>query len=194
MKIIDYLPYYLGCDVIIDPGTKKEDRGKLLGGTFVPNSINQIYYDIQTADMRDSEDEDFAMPYNDDADDPARIKPILRRLSDMTEAEIINLLNSMWPPTMEDKPKEEEYCLEVFKGDGGNLVNSDVVVGANYSVRCFEGIISIKDCGTICLYDGAGDEQEGTNIPAAYHYLLRQHFDLFNLIENGIAVDAKTIK
>jgi hypothetical protein len=30
--------------------------------------------------------------------------------------------------------------------------------------------------------------------PAGFHYLLTQHFDLFNLTENGLAVDAKTIQ
>jgi hypothetical protein len=32
------------------------------------------------------------------------------------------------------------------------------------------------------------------NPHAITHYLLRQHFDLFNLIDNNLAVDAKTIK
>jgi hypothetical protein len=91
MNLIDYIHYYIGCDVIIEPGTKKEDRGRLIGGSFIPNSINQIYYDIQTAGMRQDEGDDFAMPHNDDAEGPARIKPILRRTSDLTEDEAAQL-------------------------------------------------------------------------------------------------------
>jgi len=30
--------------------------------------------------------------------------------------------------------------------------------------------------------------------PAGFHYLLQQHFDLFGLIDAGLAIDAKTLK
>lgn len=118
----------------------------------------------------------------------------LRRLEDMKEEEMIGLLQSMWPPNLEDKPTDEEYILTIFKGDGGNLVHRDVLIGAEYNIRCFDGQITIKECGTICFYDEVGDEQEGVNAPAAYHYLLQNHFDLFGLIDAGLAIDTKTIK
>jgi hypothetical protein len=84
-KIQDYIGYYIGCEVIIDD----KERGKLFGADLVPNSCNQIYYNIQTEEMRINDGDDFCMPYNDDADEsPARIKPILRRIEDATKKEI----------------------------------------------------------------------------------------------------------
>lgn len=83
-KLKNVLHLYIGCGVIIDSG----DRGTLLGGTFVPNSAGQIYYDIQTPEMVKAEGSDFHMPYNQDADGEPRIKPILRKLEDgITEDE-----------------------------------------------------------------------------------------------------------
>jgi hypothetical protein len=117
----------------------------------------------------------------------------LRRLEDMTEEEMLTLLQLMVPDELEDKPINEEYGIEMFRNDGGNLVDANVLVGAEYSCRCYVGQITIKKCGTICAYDETGDEQELVNAPRAYHYLLRQHFDLFGLLDAGLAVDAKTI-
>jgi hypothetical protein len=83
-KLSDYIQYYIGCDVIIDG----REHGKLLGGMFIPNSVDQIYYDIQTEEMRIQDGDDFSMPYNDDPfDSEPRIKPILRRLEDVTDDE-----------------------------------------------------------------------------------------------------------
>lgn len=97
------------------------------------------------------------------------------------------------PEGMEEKPTDEEYGIEMFKNDGGNLVNADVAIGAEYTCRCYVGQITIKKCGTICAYDETGDEQELVNAPRAYHYLITRHFDLFNLIPAGLAIDIKTI-
>jgi hypothetical protein len=184
MKIQDYIHYYIGCDVIIDPGTKKEDRGKLLGGTFIPNSINQIYYGIQTAEMRDNEDEDFAMPYNDDADDPARIKPILRRLANLThdEAKHLALIYS------------GAKSVERTKGVADNWHYYFCYFGENEEGELL--IIAADGCAWYAHY--FDQEQPGhrniVNEHKAFHYLLQQHFDLFNLIDAGLAVDAKIIR
>jgi hypothetical protein len=121
-------------------------------------------------------------------------KPILHRLADLSEGNIIDLLQCMFPDEMEDKPTDDEYSINMFHADGGNLVNSDVVVGAEWNCRCMDAQISIKKCGTVCLYDEAGDEMEGNYMPRVYHYLLQHHFDIFGLIDAGLAIDSKTIK
>lgn len=192
-KIQDYLPYYVGCRVLIDD----KEYGLLTGGTFVPNSCNQIYYDIQTDEMKKNEHDDFSMPYNDDADDPeARIKPILRKLEDMSEDEMIGLLQSMVPANMEDKPVADDYDLEMFYNDDGLMVDSDIAVGANFTCICFEGQIGIKKCGSIILFEEDKDVTRGQliNTPMAFDYLLKMQFDLFGLIESGLAIDSKTLK
>lgn len=151
-----------------------------MGGTFIPNSINQIYYDIQTAEMRDNEDEDFAMPYNDDADDPARVKPILRRLEDLTEEE----MKSIW-----------QIIIKRPFPESGNIVWIDK-----------ENRTSCKRWCMMSGVDRVGIELNGNvwadcdlqhikfNPHLVAHYLLQRHYDLFNLIDAGLAVDAKTIQ
>ena len=83
IELKDVIHYYIGCNVLVDG----KEIAKFNGGTFVPNSVGQIYYDLQTKDMLE-DDPDFNMPYNDDPEmKPLRIKPILRRIEDMTDEE-----------------------------------------------------------------------------------------------------------
>jgi hypothetical protein len=126
----------------------------------------------------------------------ANIKLVLRRLEDMTEEEMIGLLQSMVPADMEDKPIDDEYGLDMFYNDDGLMVDSDIAVGANYSCRCYSAQIGIKVCGSICLFDETGKDvtrDDLTNAPQAFHYLLKEGFDLFGLIDARLAIDAKTI-
>jgi hypothetical protein len=171
MKLQDYLHYYL--------------HGKIWEAgvtTCTLMGIGDSYYTIKTK-------QGTLLTLSNRAE----IKLVLRRLEDMTEQEIISLLQSMVPTEMEDKPSDEEYGIELFRNDGGNLVDADALIGAAYTCRCYEGQISIKKCGTICAYDETGTEQELVNGPKAYHYLLTQHFDLFGLIDAGLAIDTKSL-
>lgn len=122
-----------------------------------------------------------------------RVEYALRRLEDMKHDDMLGLLQSMVPDDLEDKPVDDDYSLCMFYNDNALMVDGDVLVGADYTCICYDGQIAIKKCGTICAYDEAGDEQELVNAPKAYHYLLKQGFDLFGLIDAGLAIDAKTI-
>lgn len=174
MKLSDYLHYYL--------------YGKIweLGvSTCTLMGIGDCYYTIKTK-------QGTMLTLSN----RASIKLVLRRLEDMTEDQMIALLQSMAPADMEDKPTNEDYDLEMFYNDDGLMVDGDIAVGANYSCRCYEGQIAIKKCGTIVLYE---EDKEVTrdqliSTPLAFHYLLKQGFDLFGLIDAGLAIDAKTIK
>jgi hypothetical protein len=121
------------------------------------------------------------------------IKPVLRRLEDMTEDDMIGLLQSMVPADMEDKPTEDDYSLEMFYNDDGLMVDSDIIIGANYTCICFNGQIAIRECGSVIIFDEE-EMQRPCNIPQAFHYLLKQGFDLFGLIAKGLAVDIKNIQ
>lgn len=164
MKLIDYLHYYLGCDYWTN-----NSQGNLNAKTL-PDVIGMC-------------------------ERGKGVQLHLRRLEDMTEKEMIGLLQSMLPADMEDKPTEDDYSLEMFYNDDGLMVDNDIAVGANYSCRCYEGQIGVKLCGTIILFDETGDvtRDKLTNTPKAFHYLLQNHFDLFGLIDAGLAIDAKTI-
>lgn len=165
MKLQDYIQYYVGCRVIIDPGTTKEETGRLMGVCSVPNSINQIYYHIVTDQMAVEEDEDFCMPYNDDADEPARIKPILRKLESLTEEQVKHLIG--WD-------KLQELYVDV------SYELSKKWIAVNYSI----------DAGDEGVYNQRYVVDFNVFTPTHFHYLLRQHFDLFGLIDAGLAVDA----
>jgi hypothetical protein len=117
----------------------------------------------------------------------------LRRLEDMKEDEMVTLLTNLFPFDMDDKPTADEFSMEMFYNDDGLMVDGDVSVGANYKCRCYIGQIAIKQCGSICFFDEAGNQEHGINVPRAYHYLLTQRFDIFSLIDAGLAVDAKSI-
>lgn len=125
--------------------------------------------------------------------DRADIKLVLRRLEDMTEGEMIELLQSLVPPDMEDKPVDDEYGVEMFYNDDGLMVDGDISVGCNYSCRCYEGQVGVRICGSIILFDENGNLERVENTPNAFHYLLSKGFDLFGLIDAGLAIDIKTL-
>lgn len=91
------------------------------------------------------------------------VKPILRPLSDMTEEEAVEVAKlSEWEPHFRDvKVERTQYGDLVVRWDG-----------------CLEG-------GEVFNATGAEfycQEQ--------FHYLLSRGFDLFNLIESGLAIDS----
>jgi hypothetical protein len=122
-----------------------------------------------------------------------KFTPHLKPLSNMTEEEMIGLLLAMIPADLEDAPDADEHILEMFYNDGGNYVDADVAVGANYSVRCYEGQIAIGENGGIEMFDEEGKREKVWNQSVAFYYLLSHGFDLFSLIENGLALDATKI-
>lgn len=183
MKISDYIHYYIGCKVKATPyGGQSNiwEYGNLVG-INVHNVANVKFDNWQSvADVSTS-----------------CIKPLLRKLDNMTEEEMVGLLQSMLPDLGKEMPTPDDYSLEMFRYDGGNLVDEDIAVGANYTCICYEGSIGIKHCGTIILQDESGEDvtrEELINAPAAFHYLLRQGFDLFGLCDAGLAVDKNEIK
>jgi hypothetical protein len=124
-QLKDFIHYYIGCRCIIkweSPNGTIYDRE----GVFL------------AIDIRDK------LPYYLKSEDAAiwtdNIKPILRRLEDMTEEEIC------------------EY---------GKLVGLRT--------------------------DGVHSVYINYDTPESFHYLLTRHFDLFDLIAAGLAVDAKTL-
>lgn len=185
-KLQDYFHYYLGCRVDKDSDALDYPTIKGFHGDRV--MISEYRYKTPNCDKVFTRPEIYHFV--------GFIKPILRRLEDMTDKEMIGLLQSMTPADMEDKPTDEDYDLEMFYNDDGLMVDGDIAVGANYRCRCFEGQIGIKKCGTIILFDEVKDitRDELTNTPMAFHYLLKQSFDLFGLIDAGLAIDAKTLK
>lgn len=165
MNIKDYLKYYIGCRVLADD----KDYGDFLGGALVPNEVDQIYYDIHLDEWPEGE----IMPFNDDMSEDCRIKPILRRLEDMTEDEAINLVS--FPVGYE--------ILKVFKEPQG--------ITFDYKWRDSNPKLNNDDGYS---YSGTGVSFRSKHwTPIQFHYLLSRGFDLFGLINAGLAIDSKTV-
>ena len=178
MKIQDYIHYYIGCNVLIDQGTVNEERGRLLGVCPVPNSVNQIYYHIVTDEMAQNEGPDFCMPYNDDADSVARIKPYLRPMSSITEY-------------------EAEHLAMIYTG-ADSVKRIEGTVSNWFYFECYfngaekEILKMPKDGGPYYAHMFDDDAPGFRNIiheQHAFHYLLQNHFDLFGLIDAGLAIE-----
>lgn len=176
MNIKDYLKYYTGCDVIVDD----KDRGKLMGGDFMPNSIGQVYYYIHDYNALKDEDIDFTMPYNDEYEDAdCRIKPILRRIESLNDAdthEISKIIQDLIP------------SCNIVRDSYGNI--------EFYSIEDDGFVLTIRKNGSMdCL---CKDNREYYSYPMAeiVHYLLSLGIWLFgdDAFDNGLIIDAATIK
>lgn len=164
MKLKDYIHYYIGCPCIYymaddDP----EGYHMILGYDTIKNWLsNQEETDI---------------------------KPILRRLADMTDEEAMHIGKlaffdrDMKYPDTDYKVKKVGITIELPSAYSVSINNDwyekELRIGFN----------------TGNLWRVGNDAQERNyNQPEIFHYLLRQHFDLFNLIDNQLAIDSKTIK
>lgn len=165
-QLKDYLHLYLGCDV----------------------KCGIITIAKLTADLTDNEHISLwsvlANP---------NYKLILRPLSGMTEDEFIEAINLTAPDSVEIKPDAEDYDLELFYNDGGNMVDEDVAIGANVSCICYEGQIVFRKDGSIHCFDEDGKRENIYNMPKVYMYLLSKSFDLFGLINANLVMGKEKI-
>jgi hypothetical protein len=120
----------------------------------------------------------------------AMYKPILRLLSSMTEDELIEIIQITAPDSLKEKPTAEDYYLDIFYNDGGNAVDGDVAIGADYTCICYDGQIVVRQDGSVHFFGEDGATELVNNMPKIYTYLLSKHFDLFGLIESGEAIEA----
>jgi hypothetical protein len=120
-------------------------------------------------------------------------KPILRPLSDMREEEARYFAwlcnDSKHHLDSETRISQEEVDIELAKADGGNLLDADIEIYIGVTVRCFEGAIIIRKDGSIVIEHQDGKTEPIDDMAEKIRFLLSKHFDLFGLIEAGIAVD-----
>lgn len=162
MNIKEYLPYYIGRRVLVDG----KEYGKLIGVDLVPNSCGQIYYNIQTDEMKEVDGIDFCMPYNDDDGPECRIKPIVRRLSDITGEDVTGFAVA--------------YGMKDF-----------ICVKGNYNAPFVQMEYLQKDYEqTDYIYWYIHQLN-----PRQFHYLLKQGFWLFGdeAFERGEIIDQRTL-
>lgn len=109
-------------------------------------------------------------------------RPLLRRTQDLTE-------------------QEAEKLAMIYSGADSVKRVKGTVGNWHYFTCSFDGaesetlIISSDGCAWYAHYfdENAPGFRNIINEHEATHYLLKQHFDLFGLIDAGLAVDIKTI-
>ncbi len=175
MEIKDYLHLYLGCDVL------RPDRLTRLKMVGICGDI--IQFDTEFGEM---------------FGDAKKAKPILRPLSSMTDKEAEHFtwlcMCSEFHQDEETQTSKDEIQIELVLNDGGNFLDDDVELYIDLSVRCFAGGIAFKKDRSILLCDEDGKQLPIDDIASKIQWLLSKHFDLFGLIEAGLAIDATIIK
>jgi hypothetical protein len=169
MKIQDYLHYYIGCKVKATPYGGQANR--YIDGRLVGLNINNVAF-VKFDEWQAVADVTTTC-----------VMPILRRTADITEDEAAHLA-LIYSGTK---------TVERTKGVADNW----------YYYLCYHGdnkegellIIAADGCAWYAHY--FDKEQPGyrniINEHQAFHYLLQQQFDLFSLIDNGLAVDKNKI-
>lgn len=177
-SIKEFLKYYIGCEVLVDDN----ERGILIGADLIPNSAGQIYYNIQTDEMRLNEGQDFCIPFNDDLTDRSRIKPILRKLSSITEEEAIDIYtlerdNALHHPTDDHDVRKTPNGFIVVRLD---LIDVHIHIG--YEAQIWK---TIQPIGKKPFFE------QVNNWPAIFHYLLSKGFWLWHpeAFDKGLIIE-----
>lgn len=178
-KIEDYLHLYIGCTVFMHPN-------------FIPNakeSVGRPGYGKLTGDLlADIENKTF----------PVEPKPVLRPLTSISPEEADHFawlcMDSEFHLEKDSRITKDEIQTELVTNDGGLLLDADVNVYIGVSVRCFMGTVVIKTDGSIAVYEEDKDDYHPVdNIADKVRYLLSRGFDLFGLIDAGLAIDSTTL-
>lgn len=165
----DYLHYYLGCEVVTNSGTNVlRDSKQSRVATFVG------FADYHRLDCR--------LAFRAGPEGRCNtylLKPLLRPLSDMTEDEAADVYmierdRILHSPTNDvDVRQRTDFGWVVTRLDHLNI---GLLI--KYDGVCYK-VINEGKRPTI---------EPAMNQPLIFHYLLSKHFDLFGLIESGLAI------
>lgn len=167
--IKNYLHLYLGCYCTMIDGDAQQRR-------FTLNAYNLNYYRQWSSNL----------------------KPILRPLSSMTEDEALHIawfnLDSEKHLDKDSRITKDEISANVVYNDGGLLVDENAAVVIDLTCRCFEGQVCIRTNGDIELWNDAGEKLPIERPAENVIFLLSKNFDLFGLIESGLAIDKTSLR
>jgi len=159
IQLKEVIQYYIGqrCSVIRNNGRENEDI--MCHGLLMEFGMNgTASYHINT------------------------IKPILRRLEDMTEDDLKNMINEF---LIIDLSK----CSYEFETEEGNKWANAIENG-----RVIASLVILDD-GHVSIetMNADGDMSHLWPMANGFHYLLKQGFDLFGLCDSRQAIDSKTL-
>lgn len=160
----DYAPYYIGCYVELfgdSTNPKIRPQSKILSPKD-ETTLNYIGLGRALSLGQDT------------------CKLLLRKLSNLTDDECIELCSIFYPtPFMGQRRK----CWSVRRNEEYNIIDVDNPFNDyTFEIDVLNFSIDKYNKDVLC---------EWNNIVPCIEYLLRKHFDIFNLIEEGVARDLK---
>lgn len=162
-NIKDFLHLYLGCEVENYPYKKYE------GIETQPKRMIGLLVGVIGEYAHIQNKDVFGKDWDIIKEPIADVKPLLRPLSSMTEEEAIELVKLSEWESYGDHPHIRNY--KTYKNNFDHLV-----------VSWGEG-----------LREKNIPENKKVFAPNEFQFLLSKHFDLFNLIESGLAIDKTKI-
>lgn len=177
MNLRDYAPYYIGTpcyNTWFPPDHDEYNAGWVLKGF---RTTSEKCYMLES---------ELDITWTDS------IKPILRRLEDMTEEEAIAVHREATKTPFLPADKDE-YDVTYIKSKG------DVCAIQVVDLRMPKMYTNINTEGDVLIYVHETNEEPKicervANQHRITHYLIQQCFDLFGLIDAGLGIDAKTVK
>lgn len=173
-NIKDYLHLYIGCKIQY-PDTDGSMIIAKLTGVSCGDGVETTYIEQQLPGKAIGDYLSWE-PNGHHKSDALHLKPLLRPISDMTEEEATRIAIIMY-----GQPDSVKWRME----DKGNYFNV-------YRRHYVESFTIDKASGDIDRYekwDGETEIQITLNHHFITHYLLSRGFDLFGLIEAGLAID-----
>lgn len=164
-EIKDYLHLYLGCECVTDDGRT---------GWFAGFDICEKDYSIVMITVRfPGEEEDWSVLNDNDECD--RIKLVLRPLSDMTEEEAAHIGQLVYgkPDSVKWRIEHKNGYLKIYRKHYQKAITIDYA------------------SADLDFYDGDELDTSLRQIEI-FQYLLSKSFDLFGLIDAGLAIDKTT--
>lgn len=167
MNIKDYIHYYIGqrcLNTFFAPGHEMYNVGWILTG-FDTESVHPFR-------LTDIEGERYTWTDS--------VKPQLRRLSDMTEEDLKKMVNEFALIDLSNC----QYEYETVEGKWVNAIENGVVVTS----------LEVLDGDYVSMMHKDDEMMPMVPQSKAFHYLLKQGFDLFGIIDAGLAIGAKSIQ
>jgi hypothetical protein len=169
MKLQDYAHYYLGCKVAKDSDALDYPILKGIHGDRV--MVSEYRYKTPNCDGVFTRPEMYHYV--------GFVKPILRRLQDMTRDE----MRAIWMIIFSREFRENGRIEWHEKETHSSCKRWCMISGVER--------VGIELNGNVWADSGLSNYKFNPHLIT--HYLLTQHFDLFGLIDTGLAIDAQTI-
>jgi len=102
-----------------------------------------------------------------------------RKLSEITEAEALELVQLAHRICPEPPTADEISIGEIIEGDGGLLTDADVAAAIEFTCRCFDGYLIVFFGGGVMTQDADKQDLERiSNVAEVVFWLKARKFDL----------------